>query len=340
MDDAARDYEVFNLGDVALAEGGVLPDAKLAYKVYGRLNAAKDNAVVMPTYYTGTHRDNEAFFGPGRALDPADFCIIVPNLFGNGLSSSPSNTAAPCHGPDFPRVTLADNVTAQRRLLQEVFGVDRVALVLGWSMGGCQAYQWAAQYPQAVERILPFCASARVSPHNFVFLEGVRAALQADCAFDNGNYEAPPITGLKAFARVYCGWAFSQAFFRNGEYRELGFDSIEEILRDWENDHLTWDANDLLAKLSAWQNHDVSRNLFGGDLREALAAIEARAIVLPCSTDLYFTPEDNEIEVAMMRRAELRVFESTWGHCVPSGGCHAGFQQFLDEALGDLLMQS
>ena len=332
-------HALFDAGDLTLQSGEVLPAAKLAYKTYGSLNAAKDNVVLLPTFYTGTHVRNEGFFGEGRAIDPARHFVVSVNLFGNGLSSSPSNTPAPHDGPRFPRVTLYDNVACQQRFLQETFGIERVALVAGWSMAGCQAYQWAAQFPDRVKAILPFCASAKTSAHNHVFLEGVKAALQADSAWQGGDYTAPPERGLRAFGRVYAGWAFSQTFYREGLYRQLGFDTIEALLADWEEDHVrNWDANDLLAKLWAWQQGDISGNpLYDGNFRRALESITAMAILIPCTTDLYFPPEDNAIEARYMPHAELRVFESPWGHCVASPGNEPRFESFLDAALNELL---
>jgi homoserine O-acetyltransferase len=332
------DFEVFELGDVALQCGRVLPDARLAYKTLGRLNAAGDNAILIPSYYTGSHRDNERVVAASRALDPARHFIVLTNLFGNALSSSPSTTPPPDDGPRFPRVTLYDNVACQRRLMTEKLGVGRWALVMGWSMGAMQAYQWAAQYPDAVRAILPVCGAARCAPHNYVFLDGVRAALEADGNWNGGDWTTPPDKGLRAFARVYAGWAFSQTFYREGLYRELGFDSLEALLADWEDDHLRWDGNDLLAKLRTWQHGDIAANdLYRGDFAKALAAIRARAIVVPCRTDLYFTPEDNALEVAEMANAELRVFDSPFGHCVASPGVHPEFTAFLDRAIEELL---
>ena len=174
------DYEQFNLGDVTLLSGVILPSAKIAYKTYGRLNARGDNVILLPTFYTGTHKRNEGFFGSGRAIDPNKHFIVSVNMFGNGLSSSPNNTSAPYDGPRFPLITLWDNISSQHKLLTEHLKVKRLALVTGWSMAGCQAYQWAAQFPDIVNAILPFCSSAKTSPHNFVFLEGVKAALCAD----------------------------------------------------------------------------------------------------------------------------------------------------------------
>ncbi len=185
------DDQVYRLGDVTLQSGETLVDAKLAYKTSGALSAAGDNVIVMPTYYTGTHASNEGYVDAMAALDPERYFIVSIDMFGNGVSSSPSNTPPPHDGPRFPRTTLYDNVACQHRLLGEALGVTRIRLVTGWSMAGCQSFQWGAQYPDMVEAILPFCASARTSPHNIVFLEGVKAALQADAAWNGGDYEAP-----------------------------------------------------------------------------------------------------------------------------------------------------
>ena len=335
----APDHEIFDLGDVTLQSGISLPDARLAYKTWGSLSARGDNVIVMPTFYTGTHVRNEGYLQAVPALDPARYLIVSINMFGNGLSSSPSNTAAPCDGPRFPAVTLHDNVACQHRLLTEALGVKRIALVLGWSMAGCQSYEWAAQHPDMVDAILPFCASARTSPHNKVFLEGVKAALTADAAFAGGDYTAPPEAGLRAFGRVYAGWAYSQTFYRERLHRELGFETWEELLLDWERDHLAWDANDLLTKLHTWQLGDISANeRYRGDFERALGAIEARAILVPCTTDLYFPPEDNAIEARHMPNADLRPYQSAWGHCVASPGRQGSdFMRYLDSCVAELL---
>jgi homoserine O-acetyltransferase/O-succinyltransferase len=178
-----QDYEIFDLGDVRLQRGATLRDCKLAYKTFGKLSAAKDNAIVYPTWYSGQHYDNEWLVGSGMALDPDKYFIIIPNMLGNGLSSSPSNTPEPYNGSRFPLVTACDNVRVQHRLVTEKFGIKKLALVTGWSMGALQTFHWGALYPDMVERIAPFCGSAKCSRHNFVFLEGVKAALTADAAF-------------------------------------------------------------------------------------------------------------------------------------------------------------
>jgi len=316
----------------------MLPDVKLAYKTYGTINATRDNVVLLPTFYTGTHQRNEGFFGSGRAIDPARHFIVSINMFGNGVSSSPSNTPAPYDGPRFPKITLHDNIQCQHRLLTERLKVCRIVLAAGWSMAGSQCYQWAVQFPEMVQAILPFCASAKTSPHNIVFLEGVKSALQADQTFNGGDYDTPPVKGLRAFARVYAGWAYSQTFFREALYRKLGFETFEDLLVNWEQDHLNWDANDLLAKLWTWQNADISANeIYRHDFHNALGAIRARAILVPCTQDLYFPPEDNEIEIRSMPNAELRPFDSPWGHCVASPGNEPAFARHLDQCARELL---
>lgn len=333
-----KDFQLFDLGNFELQSNAVLLNAKLAYKTYGKLNAAKDNVVVLPTFYTGSHMRNEGFFGEGRAIDPARHFIVSVNMFGNGISSSPSNTPAPQNGANFPSVTLFDNIKAQHQLLTTELGVNRIALVTGWSMAGCQSFQWAAQYPDIVDAILPFCASAKTAEHNWVFLEGVKAALQADAIYDNGNYQTPPEKGLKAFGRIYAGWAFSQSFFRERMYQLKGFDTAEALLKDWEEDHLQWDANDLLCKLSSWQHGDISQQTpYNGDFSKALAAIKARTIVIVCDNDLYFRPEDNALEVEHIKDSELRIYQSPWGHCVASPGNEPQFQRYLDIAIGELI---
>jgi len=331
------DHEIFELGDVVLQSGLTLRQAKLAYKTYGRLSSSRDNVIVMPTFYGGQHTDTEPMMRAGRALDPARYFIVVPNMFGNGLSSSPSNTPAPFDRAAFPNVSLYDNVVCQHRLITEHLGVDRILLVVGYSMGAQQAYQWGTLYSDMVRAIAPLCGSARTSPHNHLFLEGVKAALLADGAFEDGWYQTPPIKGLRAFSRVYAGWLLSQDFFREGEYRKMGLASVEDTVHFFEGYFRQRDANDLLAMIWSWQHADISSNRqHKGDLAAALGAIRARAIVMPSTTDLYFRVRDNELEVAQMPNAELRPIPSIWGH-VAAFGVNPPDDEFIDAALRELL---
>jgi homoserine O-acetyltransferase len=209
---------------------------------------------------------------------------------------------------------------------------------VGWSMGAQQTNQWGCLYPEMVERIAPFCGSARTAPHNIVFLEGVKAALTSDAAWNGGWYTTPPTRGLRAVGRVYAGWGLSQPFYRQELWRELGFSSLEDFLVGyWEGFFLKKDANNLLAMLWSWQHGDISANpVFGGDFKKALGAIRARAIVMPAERDLYFPAADNEWEVAQMPNAEYRPIPGVWGHFA-GGGSSPVDTRFIDDALRELL---
>jgi homoserine O-acetyltransferase len=334
-----NDYRFFEAGDVILQSGLTYRGARLAYKTYGTLNQARDNVIVYCTPFAAHHTDIEFMVEPGGALDPEKYFIIIPNLFGNGLSSSPSNTLSPFNRARYPHFTVHDNVMLQRRLLIEVFQIARLKLVYGWSMGGMQAYEWASLAPEMVERIAVVCGAARCAPHNYVFLEGVRAALCADSSFQDGWFQTQPERGLRAMGRIYAGWALSQAFYRDSMWREAGFSSLEDFLvMNWEGNFLRRDANNLLSHIWTWQHADISANQrYQGDFQNALTGITARALIMPSETDLYFTVEDNRREVACMPDAELVVIPTKWGH---RGGNPAGNPadaQFINDNLRQVL---
>lgn len=336
---AKQEYEVFELKGFK-AQCGITFDAKLAYKTYGTINSDRDNVVVIPTFYGGRHADAEYFMAPGRAIDTSKYFVVIPNMFGNGMSSSPSNTSGALGRGAFPLMSLADNIAAQHQLLTQGLKVSRVRLVAGFSMGAQQSFQWGALHPEFIGAIAPICGTARTSPHNHLMVDGPRAALLADAAYLDGWYDTPPMKGLLAFGRVYAGWLWSQTFFRNRLYENLGLDSVEDVVRFTQNYFLQSDANDLLAMAATWQHADISRNAtFAGDFELALASIKCRAIVMPSTSDLYFRVPDNEYEVSHMPNAELRPIESEYGHAAGFGVSQAD-DAFIDNALRELLEQA
>jgi homoserine O-acetyltransferase/O-succinyltransferase len=325
------------VSDFMLQKGGFLPSAKLAYRTIGKLNAAKDNAILIPSWYTGTDADSEMFLcGPDRALNPKKYFIVLTNLLGNGISSSPSNTPAPFDRARFPKVTFYDNVRLQHQLVTEELGLKSLRLVTGWSMGASQTYQWAAQYPDMVRAAAPIAGSARTASFNKVFLLSLRRALELDPSFEDGFYERPPIRGLRAFASIYAGWGVSEAFYRTGAYSAFAAKSHEEFVQYfWEPFFQRCDANNLLSQLWTWEQGDISDNpLHNGDFEAALRAIKARTIILPVDLDRYFPPVDAEYEAKHIPRGVCRVAKSIWGHMAPiNPGDVSGFDPALTELL-------
>ncbi|HQT80095.1 MAG TPA: alpha/beta fold hydrolase [Rhodopila sp.] len=329
--------EVFEAADFTLQKGGALPVARLVYRTLGTLSPQRDNVVLIPSWYSGTDKEAEfCMVGAGRAIDPARHYIVFTNLLCGGVSSSPSNTPAPYDATRFPLVTLFDNVRLQHTLLTEHLGIERLLMVAGWSMGGCQAFQWGAQYPDMMQAIAPICCSARTADFNKVFLLSLRRALELDPAYADGFYTRPPVRGLKAFAAIYAGWGLSEPFYRTEGYRGFGAASPEAFVEQfWEGAFLRHDANDLLALLRTWYDGDISAQpAYGGDFKQALGAIRARTIIMPCAYDSYFPPVDSENEASHIPGAECRVIPSIWGHMTL---WNPADQPFIDQGLADVL---
>ncbi|KAL7784086.1 Alpha/Beta hydrolase protein [Trichoderma ceciliae] len=346
------DYKIFPLGDFKLVSGETIPNAFLAYKTFGHSSSP---AIIYPSWFSGTISDNEWLVGEDKALDPRQYFIIIPAIFGNGQSSSPSNTLRESPLQPFPKVTVRDNVTAQHRLVTEGLGVKHARMVLGWSMGAGQTYQWLTQYPDFMDLGVPFCGSARTSLHNQVFLEGVKSALLAAKGSSSAGSaagesaqtyrawtEEEKVVGLKAFGRSYAGWGFSQAFYREKVYEtELGYKNLEDFMVNfWELWALSKDPENLLVMLHTWQAADCSdQEPYNKDFEFAMKSIKAKTLVLPGKTDLYFPPEDSEYEVQNMAKDVGRCipFPSIWGHWAGGPGQSKQDVKWLDDHLKVLL---
>ena len=325
------DRGVLELRDLAVERGGTIRNARLAWQTHGTLNAARDNVVVYPCRFGATSDDLAWLIGPDGVLDPTRWFVVVPDMFSNGRSSSASNT------DEYPAVvTAADNVRAQHRLVTEHFGASSVAAVYGFSMGGIQAYHWAALYPDEVQRAIVVCGSARTADHNKVFLSGLLRILDAAPEhLGGGRFSAEPAAALRAFAHVYAGWGLSQDFYRQGLYRTaLGAPDLETFLRsDWEQ-AFSLSAADLYAELQTWMHADISA---GDDLDRALQAISARVLLLPGETDLYFRVADNASELPHLAAAELRPIPSVWGHRAGNPNTNPADLAFLRAAVREWL---
>lgn len=335
-----KDYRVFSIESQVLQSGITFRNIRLAYQTYGHLNSNRSNAILMLTPFGANHYDLEWMIGPNSAIDPRRYFIVIANMFGNGLSSSPSNAMRPFNNSRWPNCTILDNVRAQHRMAKEVLGIESFELVSGWSMGGMQAYQWAATFPEAVKRLAVICGSARTSPHNKVFIDGIRHALTADVNYQDGCFVSYPERGMRALCRVYAGWGMSQTFYREELWREIGCSSLEDYLvSQWETGFLRREPANLLAHMWTWQQADISANeQYQGDIHRALAAITARSLIMPCKTDLYFQVEDNRREAECMRDAHVKVIPSEWGHRAGMAVNNPVDARFINEALTELLV--
>jgi homoserine O-acetyltransferase len=323
---AAGVDQVFELGDVALACGKTIPQARIVYRQFGELNADRSNLVLMPTSYGARPADLAWTVGP--VLDPERWCIVIAGQFGNGLSSSPSHGSMGLLEQGW-LVQHHDNVAAQRRLLEERYGVTRLALIYGWSMGAQQAYQWAVSDPEAVERICCVCGTARTSVHNRLFCLSLRQALTADPTWNGQGFDGVPEQGLRTFAFIYASWAASQA-----HYRTLQEPLVQHVEQQWLPHYRRHDPRDLLAMLDTWMAHDVAA---GGDLAAALGSIQARAAVIAGSHDLYFTVDDMASDAEHIPSAEFAVIASELGHRAGNPHNSSAEQQLLRCLVNQLL---
>jgi homoserine O-acetyltransferase/O-succinyltransferase len=305
----------FTLSNFEFQCGVTLPEAQIVYQTYGSLNQSRTNAILYPTSYGAQHSDLEWLIHPEGILDPTRWFVIIPNMFGNGLSTSPSNSDCGLAEQGF-WFSHFDNVRAQQQLLQEVFHIDQLALIYGWSMGAQQAYYWGALFPYQVRRIAALCGTARTTDHNRIFLDSLRSALTADPAWTGTHFESSPDRGFRAFARIYASWAASQAFYREGVYYNLGYSSLEEYLvQAWEASYRQRDPHNLLAMIDTWLRCDISNNpRYQGNYEAALSAIQAKTLVMPATSDLYFTPDDCAAEAALIPNAKYQLIPSIWGH--------------------------
>ena len=301
----------FELGSFPLACGETVSGAQLDYRVFGELNAERSNLVLYPSSYGAWPEDIDWAVGP--ILDPSEHCVVLVSQFGNGRSSSPSNGGPPLGQGGWP-IDHRDNLQAQIRLLEEVFGVERPALVYGWSMGAQQAYHWAVLEPQRPRRICCVCGTARTTPHNRLFLLSLRQALSADPAWNGSGFDAVPEQGLRTFALIYASWAASQPYFRRGAHRELGYDTVEDYVEDsWLPAYRRHDPRDLIAMLDLWLANDVA-TAADTSLAVALGRIQAATAVVAGRHDLYFPPADCAHEAALIPGATFHVLESDLGH--------------------------
>jgi homoserine O-acetyltransferase len=336
------DYEVVSIGRLDLEDGGAIPDCRLAFTTWGELNAARDNAILITTWYSGTHQIwRDVYVGEGHALDPARYFIVCVDQIGSGLSTSPHNADganAEIAMSSFPHVRIGDDVVAQERLLREHFGIERLALVVGGSMGAQQTYEWAVRFPDKVRRAAPIAGTAQNTPHDFLFTEALNEQIWSDPGWAGGEYKsnAEVVDGLTRHAHLWAVMGFSTEFWKVEAWRALEFESKEAFLTGFLEPYFTaMDPNDLLCMAWKWQRGDVARHT-GGDLAAALGRITATTFVMPIDEDMFFPVRDCRAEQELIPGSELRVVEDILGHLGLFGVAPTYLPQ-IDEHLTALL---
>ncbi len=340
-------YTMHSIGRFELEEGGVIEDLELAVATYGELDADKSNAILIPTWFSGTHATWwQVYLGPGRALDPEKYFIVVINQIGNGLSTSPHTTADPAIAMSrFPHVRIGDDVRAQEILLRQVFGIERLALVVGGSMGAQQTYEWAVRFPEKVLRAAPIAGTARNTPHDFLFTKTLLDAITSDPGWNGGEYASHTdvADGLARHADIWATMGLTTDFWKTEFWRGVpplvegvGWTTFEEFQQNFVRFLFgLMDPNALLCMGWKWQRGDVSRHT-GGDLAAALGRVTAKTFVMPIEQDMFFPPRDCIPEQQLIANSELRMLHSIAGHF----GLFGFEQSYLDEvdaALRDLL---
>ena len=325
----------FPLGDFKLENGAVIHDTFLTYVTHGTLNSDKSNAIlVLPPFMGGRHY-HHYLIGPGKALDPSKHFIIAVDTFGNGHASSPSNSKRQPRS-QFPKFSIRDMVDAQYQLITQVFGIQRLMAVIGFSMGGMQSYQWAVSYPETMRAIIPIASQVKSTPWQSVIYESWRKALMADATWNNGHYEEQPEAGLRAAANAISAWGRHFDWYEDDS--GLTTQETPTWLKKAEDTCLkTWDANNFIYQTWALEAHNIGNTPgMNGDYRAALRSIQATVLLLPSKTDLLTPAKDSHDAAHYLNQVRLEEIPSTIGH-LGGGGARSADIAFIAKPISAFL---
>jgi homoserine O-acetyltransferase len=299
-----------------------LRDCRIGYRTFGALNNEKSNAILFPTWASGTTEQLASNFGPGRLVDTSKYYVVAVDALSNGVSSSPSNSTEQPR-MKFPRVTVRDMVGTQHELLTKILGISHVKAVMGVSMGGMQTFQWMVAYPDFMDEAIPIVGSPRLAPYDLLDWQTQIDAIMNDAAWHGGDYTAEP---ARAAEYEFGGLVLTTPEeFNRRMTREKVLSEIEHA----KTMH-GFDANDKIRQDQAMMALDVSAP-FGGSMERAAAAVKARVIVVVAAQDHTVTPGP-AIEFARLLKAQLLRLEGDCGHLAP--GCES---QKLNPAVADFL---
>lgn len=301
-----------DLGVCNLANGQAITNCRLGYRTWGALNADRSNAILFPSWFTGNSEGiGEAVVGADKMLDPGKYFIIIVDSFGNGISSSPSNsTTQP--GPLFPAFTTRDMVNAEYRLATETLGLKHLHAVMGISMGGMQTFEWMVNYPSFMDEAIPMVGSPKLTGYDLLLWHEEEDALKSDPAWRNGHYmQRPPLGAVAALHDMNLTTPAHYAREHPPEKFAAGYEAY------YTKGILPFDANDWLSQLEAMIHHDVAH---GGSMDAAEKRVKARVLVVVAAQDHMVNPLPAE-QFAKAIGARVFVLESDCGHS--STGCES-----------------
>jgi homoserine O-acetyltransferase len=329
--------ETFELGNFQTTTGFTLPNAKLAYETYGTLNTAKDNAILFPNFLGGTPEALSMWIGADRPLDPHTYFIILPELFGGGFSSSPSNTPPPFDGGAFPPLNIADDVIAQHRLISERLGIAELQLALGWSVGALQAYEWAIRFPNMIKRLASIAGAPRPSTWTRIWLRTVfEEPITSHPAWNDGFCTDPqPVQGpLRHAAHEMAMTLVPHRLYREELWRSAGFASVDDFISGvFESFTRPQNPSNLVSVARKTRAADPSA---GGDLAPALSRITAKTFVFAFTGDPMFPVEDCKMDADRISHAKFREINSLGGH-LATFALFEQDKQAIDDAIHETL---
>jgi homoserine O-acetyltransferase len=330
------EHRIAELGDLELESGEVIRGYRQSYAVHGELNREKSNAILVCISLTGNHHRLDFLIGPGKALDPAKYFIIAADPIANGLSTSPSNSE---HQPGmrFPRFAIRDMVESQYRLLTRTFGISQLRAVIGASMGGMQALQWAVSHPRYARACVAMTPMAKTSPWSVLVTETARACLMADPAWTGDGFDAEPLRGWRAYAGLMSALlsrtpaALAELLSNDVEAHAW----FEQALA--QNRATGFDAHDYLYQSWAYEAHDVGKTSgFNGDTAAALSSIDAKTLVLAPPLDLFNPADAARFAAAQIPGARFVEIPSVQGHQAATS-TKAADAAFLNRVIGEFL---
>ncbi len=326
---AGPDTRWFDAGSFTVEAGVTLPGVTVAYRTWGELNAARDNAVVVCHALTGDQNADQWWgpaIGPGRGIDTDRWFVVCANVLGScyGTTGPPSENPATGRrwGGDFPPVTVRDLVRLQHRLALHL-GIERVACVVGGSMGGMQVLEWALLYPGMVGAIVPISVGAVHSPWCIATSEAQRQAIFADPDWQDGHYppDRPPAAGLAVARQIgivsyRSPPSFAEKFGRRRDHGRNAADGVfdvESYLR-YQGAALVerFDPASYVALTYAMDSHDVGRER--GGVEAALASITAPALVIGISSDVLYPVEEQHELADLIPTARYVELDVPHGH--------------------------